>query len=157
MNISAAVASDPDFWEYWDSYNLLQTTVYIQIVDWPTRFYDTHLTYNLFETNKQAFQDIVSKHSPTAIKDVQAESIADTLKYAVNHDFNVITSCMAGISRSGAISRTLERGYRYEWIGIYPPQPNSLVLERVGYAMGFNQDIEDFWRSVPEDHFGEYR
>ena len=74
----------------------------IQIVDPGTNFPQSKKNFR--KVRKYKFLDMeVSDNNDKSISDEQAQSIAEDLKYALDHDMNVIVHCHMGACRSGAV------------------------------------------------------
>jgi protein tyrosine phosphatase len=86
-----------------------------------------------------AFDD-VEDEGATSISDRDAELIIDSLRYARDHNMNVIVHCHAGLCRSGAV---VEAGIH---LGFNEPDrrriPNGLVKQKLFKVMGVHINRE---------------
>ena len=79
------------------------------------------------------FDDVEDPNELNSITDEQAKGIADVIKYAMENNKNIIVHCLAGICRSGAVTRICENlGFIRQANHLsHEPQPNQLVYSKI--------------------------
>ena len=116
-------------------------SVLIQIVD-PSDEYPTPLFpfKHIYQFKFGDFEDKDPESEELKCSDEQAEQIVSILKYAIEHQMNVIVHCFVGVCRSGAVVEVgtmmgFEDTTRWR-------QPNLRVKHKLMKAAGLYSDYE---------------
>ena len=114
-----------------------ENTVYIQIID-PLCGFEPYKN-NFSEIHRFEFLDTEFDYHDFAIKDWQAESLANVLRQAYEKKRHIIVSCHAGLCRSGAVTEVAVNYLGYVDGGT-PRHPNILVKNKLLEQLGFEYD-----------------